>query len=75
MHPYSSSSFQTYKDLSQRHYGLGDLNLTNKQNNQPSLIDRLVVGPLKFLSFVMGAFDWPITKCSQTLSTVKIGLF
>jgi hypothetical protein len=28
---------------------LGDLNLTSEQNKQPSLIDRLVIGPLKFL--------------------------
>ncbi len=34
MHPYSTKAFQTHQKCNKRHCGLGDLNVTNKQNKQ-----------------------------------------
>jgi hypothetical protein len=39
---YSSRAFQWYEERIKRHHGLGDLNMTNKQNDTnklPSFID------------------------------------
>jgi hypothetical protein len=34
MHPYSPKAFQTHQKCNKRHCGLGDFNVTNKQNKQ-----------------------------------------
>ncbi len=34
MHPYSTKAFQTHQKCNKRHCGLGDFNVTNKQNKQ-----------------------------------------
>jgi hypothetical protein len=51
VHPYSLKAFQQYNEHGNKHYGLGDFNMTNKTNKQvqPSSKDRcLLVKHLKF---------------------------
>jgi hypothetical protein len=40
VHTLLMRAFQWYQEHGKRHYGLGNLNVTNKTNKLPSFIDR-----------------------------------
>jgi hypothetical protein len=50
MHPLSSRAFQWYQKCGKRHLDLGDLNMTNKTNKQPSFHREIILGTMGTLS-------------------------